>query len=120
MLNASIRINPLYDFAFQCRKKYVDCNYDFSGIPKNKIHIMESFRKDMQMTGRRQYQHRVFSKYEKFLQDIGVSLKYQTNTTPTVYTYGKNGSTIGQQPKIGRNDPCYCNSGKKFKKCCGY
>jgi hypothetical protein len=22
-------------------------------------------------------------------------------------------------PKIGRNDPCPCNSGKKFKKCCG-
>jgi preprotein translocase subunit SecA len=22
-------------------------------------------------------------------------------------------------PKIGRNDPCICNSGKKFKKCCG-
>jgi SEC-C motif domain protein len=21
--------------------------------------------------------------------------------------------------KIGRNDPCSCNSGKKFKKCCG-
>jgi SEC-C motif-containing protein len=23
------------------------------------------------------------------------------------------------QPKIGRNDPCHCGSGKKFKKCCG-
>jgi SEC-C motif domain protein len=23
------------------------------------------------------------------------------------------------QPKIGRNDPCSCGSGKKFKKCCG-
>jgi len=23
------------------------------------------------------------------------------------------------EPKIGRNDPCPCNSGKKFKKCCG-
>ena len=23
------------------------------------------------------------------------------------------------QPKIGRNDPCRCGSGKKFKKCCG-
>lgn len=23
------------------------------------------------------------------------------------------------RPKIGRNDPCPCNSGKKFKKCCG-
>ena len=23
------------------------------------------------------------------------------------------------QPKIGRNDPCLCGSGKKYKKCCG-
>ncbi|MDG1687910.1 MAG: SEC-C metal-binding domain-containing protein [Gammaproteobacteria bacterium] len=22
-------------------------------------------------------------------------------------------------PKIGRNDPCVCGSGRKFKKCCG-
>ncbi len=21
--------------------------------------------------------------------------------------------------KVGRNDPCFCGSGKKFKKCCG-
>lgn len=24
-----------------------------------------------------------------------------------------------EQPKTGRNDPCPCGSGKKFKKCCG-
>lgn len=24
-----------------------------------------------------------------------------------------------QTAKVGRNDPCPCNSGKKFKKCCG-
>jgi preprotein translocase subunit SecA len=23
------------------------------------------------------------------------------------------------EPKIGRNDPCPCGSGKKYKKCCG-
>jgi uncharacterized protein YecA (UPF0149 family) len=23
-----------------------------------------------------------------------------------------------QQPKVGRNDPCPCGSGKKYKKCC--
>ncbi|HOX22797.1 MAG TPA: SEC-C metal-binding domain-containing protein [Elusimicrobiales bacterium] len=23
------------------------------------------------------------------------------------------------EPKIGRNDPCLCGSGKKYKKCCG-
>jgi hypothetical protein len=26
---------------------------------------------------------------------------------------------IRAEPKIGRNDPCPCGSGKKFKKCCG-
>jgi hypothetical protein len=30
------------------------------------------------------------------------------------------GSTmVRDRPKIGRNDPCPCGSGKKFKKCCG-
>jgi SEC-C motif-containing protein len=24
-----------------------------------------------------------------------------------------------QNPKVGRNDPCPCGSGKKYKKCCG-
>lgn len=27
---------------------------------------------------------------------------------------------VQQQPKIGRNERCPCNSGKKFKKCCGF
>lgn len=26
---------------------------------------------------------------------------------------------VRQQPKVGRNDPCPCGSGKKYKKCCG-
>ena len=26
---------------------------------------------------------------------------------------------IRESPKIGRNDPCPCGSGKKYKKCCG-
>ncbi|GAB5560728.1 MAG: YchJ family protein [Synoicihabitans sp.] len=26
---------------------------------------------------------------------------------------------IKKEPKVGRNDPCPCGSGKKFKKCCG-
>jgi len=26
---------------------------------------------------------------------------------------------IRSSPKVGRNDPCPCNSGKKYKKCCG-
>ena len=26
---------------------------------------------------------------------------------------------VREGPKVGRNDPCTCGSGKKFKKCCG-
>jgi SEC-C motif-containing protein len=26
---------------------------------------------------------------------------------------------VRNEPKIGRNDPCPCGSGKKYKKCCG-
>ncbi|PLY03377.1 MAG: hypothetical protein C0623_01610 [Desulfuromonas sp.] len=37
--------------------------------------------------------------------------------------YFTEGSMVKGQPltvtKIGRNDPCSCGSGKKFKKCCG-
>jgi SEC-C motif-containing protein len=28
-------------------------------------------------------------------------------------------TVIRDQPKIGRNEPCPCGSGKKYKKCCG-
>ena len=39
--------------------------------------------------------------------------------------YFVDGEQIGQKPvvregpRIGRNDPCTCGSGKKYKKCCG-
>jgi SEC-C motif-containing protein len=26
---------------------------------------------------------------------------------------------VRTEPKVGRNDPCSCGSGKKYKKCCG-
>ena len=26
---------------------------------------------------------------------------------------------VRDEPKVGRNDPCPCGSGRKFKKCCG-
>ncbi|HHH38070.1 MAG TPA: YchJ family protein [Sedimenticola sp.] len=29
------------------------------------------------------------------------------------------GTRVRQQPRVGRNAPCPCGSGKKFKKCCG-
>ncbi len=31
----------------------------------------------------------------------------------------ENTKTIVNEVQIGRNDPCICGSGKKYKKCCG-
>ncbi len=28
-------------------------------------------------------------------------------------------TVVRDKPKVGRNEPCPCNSGKKYKKCCG-
>ena len=40
-------------------------------------------------------------------------LARRTPFDATVSTY------VRPEPKVGRNDPCSCGSGKKFKKCCG-
>ena len=32
---------------------------------------------------------------------------------------GMNKTVVNQEPKVGRNDPCPCGSGKKYKNCCG-
>jgi preprotein translocase subunit SecA len=40
---------------------------------------------------------------------------------PMVYSHGEGGAQPKQRQKkkVGRNDPCPCGSGKKYKKCCG-
>ncbi|MBI1919187.1 SEC-C domain-containing protein, partial [Candidatus Microgenomates bacterium] len=29
----------------------------------------------------------------------------------------ESGKEVGSKKKLGRNDPCWCGSGKKYKKC---
>ena len=36
-----------------------------------------------------------------------------------LYKEQKSSTTVVKPKKIGRNDPCPCGSGKKYKKCCG-
>ncbi len=36
-----------------------------------------------------------------------------------LYKECKKSTTIVKGPKVGRNDPCPCGSGKKYKHCCG-
>jgi hypothetical protein len=44
---------------------------------------------------------------------------YSEEELKRLYKEQKASGTIRKEKKIGRNDPCPCGSGKKYKKCCG-
>ncbi len=44
---------------------------------------------------------------------------YPEEEQKRLYKEQKESTTIRKGKKIGRNDPCPCGSGKKYKKCCG-
>ena len=44
---------------------------------------------------------------------------YSEEELKKFYKEQKESTTIRKEKKIGRNDPCPCGSGKKYKKCCG-
>jgi hypothetical protein len=50
------------------------------------------------------------SQPERMIQRVQSEFPKKPNVTPV--------STIRSGPKVGRNDPCPCGSGKKYKKCC--
>ncbi len=44
---------------------------------------------------------------------------YSKDELNKFYKSQKSSTTIVKGKKVGRNDPCTCGSGKKYKKCCG-
>jgi hypothetical protein len=57
--------------------------------------------------------------------EIALELRAERNTPKPNYNAGffdfeeaVESETVRLPPKIGRNDPCPCGSGKKYKKCC--
>ena len=44
---------------------------------------------------------------------------FDEETRRRLYREQKESGTVRKGKKIGRNDPCPCGSGKKYKKCCG-
>ena len=44
---------------------------------------------------------------------------FDAETKKRLYREQKQSGTVRKAKKIGRNDPCPCGSGKKYKKCCG-
>lgn len=44
---------------------------------------------------------------------------FDKETKKALYLEQKKSGTVVSEKKVGRNDPCPCGSGKKYKKCCG-
>ena len=49
----------------------------------------------------------------------GIKTEPTAETKPTPTSKGSNKAAVAAGKKVGRNEPCPCGSGKKYKKCCG-
>ena len=49
------------------------------------------------------------------MQDMHV----EGESAPNSSNMAKAQPIVNNEPKVGRNDPCPCGSGKKYKNCCG-
>jgi len=63
------------------------------------------------------------SKLHESIPNISSILKERHGTLRLLYENYKRKTKIGthdiSRKKVGRNDPCPCGSGKKYKMCCG-
>lgn len=84
-----------------------------------------------------EYQVEGYNMFEEMIHNIGdETVRHIMNVVPKekmerkqvakplAASHGSDG-TVAKQPvrvgkKVGRNDPCPCGSGKKYKKCCGF
>ncbi len=74
-----------------------------------------------------EYKKEGYSMFQKLLSAIELNIvntiiKSSLAPTPAhshlVGSQSRNGTPKGGKKKVGRNDPCPCGSGKKYKKCC--
>ncbi|MBZ0106330.1 MAG: SEC-C domain-containing protein [Sulfuricella denitrificans] len=58
--------------------------------------------------------------YEKLQQECMDVLPGAVSGIYNFWQARRKGTTVKRDtPKVGRNEPCPCGSGKKFKQCCG-
>lgn len=55
----------------------------------------------------------------EFQHNQAVSMQFDDESEDTMVAERGEAPFVRDQPKIGRNDPCYCGSGKKYKQCHG-
>ncbi len=99
---------------FELSGKYAD---DLAELLEPLFLLNGTLREDVEASGERWFspaeEARVVGEVKEGLPDIIQAL----------YDFWRSKEGIGtvrrDEPKVGRNDPCPCGSGRKFKQCCG-
>jgi len=94
------------DWATKTAWQKLEILHTEKGGPEDKTGIVE-FAAHFSQKGERRKHHEV----GRFTKQRG-SWYYEDGELPAP------AQIVNTTPKIGRNDPCSCGSGKKFKKCC--
>ena len=81
---------------------------DVKGDPATENSGSVEFRASYRRNGEKQEHHEL----AEFRKSKGIWYFFDGKMVST-------GQYRREAPKVGRNDPCPCGSGKKFKKCCG-
>jgi hypothetical protein len=67
---------------------------------------------------RTEYDARMEAKYEELLADKRAEKQLKRVQDQRINPHIYEGQYMNPYRNVGRNDPCPCGSGKKFKKCC--
>jgi hypothetical protein len=112
----------------------------FEGIAGDLASIEKDIQDPKYRRDRRKIQTSIYKRYEEMLSWYGYAMKYDeeyqrkeeakwkqpaefsSSYSPTApnssYSPSKVETVKREGKKVGRNDPCTCGSGKKYKKCC--
>ncbi len=77
--------------------------------------ILEDIIKEIDLNINKEDDFRIYTMINKFIKNIPL-WKYKGET---INEREGNNNKIINKTNVGRNDPCPCQSGKKYKKCCG-
>jgi curved DNA-binding protein CbpA len=91
-----IRLKNNYPILYNLKKDFFDNVLN----PKMKDFLLDTY-------------HKKFTRYKKLRPERFATEDDEEWDDPIPQPY------VRPEPKVGRNDPCPCGSGKKYKKCCG-
>lgn len=114
---ASVYQNLSSGGVWQDARDAIELNYNLSELTKKEVAELTCFIAEAANATR------LDANWGHTPMEMGVK-SAQNGTANTTFDYtdflqNPDGSIVRSEVKVGRNDPCPCGSGKKYKKCCG-